>query len=394
MMDEFTKQVPGRLGAETLIDEEELKATRADLAHASHLPGHYYTSPEILELEIEKLFMRDWLVVGRVEEFPNPGDYRAMDIAGESILICRDADGGLNALANVCRHRGVEIAFGEGNRKDFQCPYHGWLYDLTGQLIAAPHAEGFGKFDVKTCRLPRLKIDTWAGFIFINFDEEAPTLNEFLEVDGAREAASFLHAEDTRLVDTYTYEVPCNWKLVPENLIDIYHVNVIHVTSFGKHFKPENFPFQLTKYGWNAEYESNTMAPDGELLFGPMPWLEDKHARFAFTLFLRPNFNMFARQDLLQPWVTYPIAPDRSLVTIFTLLPQQALEMPAFEAKVKILRDFIEQTVDEDMVLLRSIQKGFNSRRYRAGPIHEMEAAIHHRLNTYIDALKGRGEAR
>ena len=62
-MDEFTKQVPGRLGAETLIDEEELKATRADLAHASHLPGHYYTSPEILELEIEKLFMRDWLLM-------------------------------------------------------------------------------------------------------------------------------------------------------------------------------------------------------------------------------------------------------------------------------------------------------------------------------------------
>ena len=379
--------------AEELVRLQDLELARLDDSKSRHIPGYYYTSPDILELEKEKLFMKDWLMVGRIEEFPDPGDYRVIDIIGEQIIICRDQDGGLNALSNVCRHRGVAVAEGEGNKSEFMCPFHAWTYDLTGQLIAAPDADKFSAFDFSACRLPSLKIDTWAGFIFINLDPNAPSLADFLDADGVREAAGFLRAEDTRLVDSYTYILECNWKMMVENNIDMYHLNVIHAGSFGSSFTGDSFDRQLSKYGWRGRYDCATMAPDGEILFKPLPWLEDEGSNFAYTYYLRPNFNFFARQDLLQPCVAYPIDPDTTRVTYITLLPEEALGMPAFDAKVKILRDFIELAASEDLTMLKSLQKGFKSRFFEGGPMHQLEGPMHHRHRTYLEALLNDGEA-
>ena len=378
--------------AEELVRREDLELARVPESRSRHLPGRYYTSPEILELEKEKLFMKDWLMVGRVEEFPNPGDYRVIDILGESIIICRDDEGRLNALSNLCRHRGVEVARGEGNRRDFMCPFHGWTYDLGGGLIAAPESDRFSDYDFANCRLASHKIDSWAGFVFVNLDPDSPSLEDFLDADGVREAAGFLRAEDTRIVDSFTYILECNWKMMVENNIDMYHVNVIHAGSFGGTFEGETFKRQLSKYGWHGPYRCPTMAPDGEILFRPMPWLEQEGPEFAYTYYLRPNFNFFARQDLLQPCVAYPIDADTTRVTYITLLPKEALDMPAFDAKVKILRDFIELAATEDLAMLKSLQKGFKSRFFEGGPMHELEGPMHHRHRTYLEALLGGGE--
>ena len=379
--------------AEELIRTQDLELARVAESESRHIPGYYYTSPEILELEKEKLFIKDWLVVGRVEEFPDPGDYRVIDIIGESIIISRDTKGGLNALSNVCRHRGVEVAHGEGNSNDFMCPFHGWTYDLKGRLIAAPEQSQFSEYDFKSCKLASHKIDTWAGFIFINLDPNSPSLQDFLDADGVREAADFLRAEDTHVVDSFTYTLECNWKMMVENNIDMYHVNVIHAGSFGGSFEGDTFNRQLSKYGWHGRYDCPTMAPDGEILFKPMPWLEQEGANFAFTYFLRPNFNFFARQDLLQPCIAYPIDADTTRVTYMTMLPKEALDMPAFDAKVKILRDFIELAATEDLAMLKSLQKGFKSRFFEGGPMHELEGPMHHRHRTYLEALLAGGEA-
>lgn len=379
--------------AEKLVHLQDLELARLEDSKSRHIPGYYYTSPDILELEKEKLFMKDWLMVGRIEEFPNPGDYRVIDIIGESIIICRDDQGELNALTNVCRHRGVAVAEGEGNRSEFMCPFHAWTYDLKGNLITAPEADKFSAFDFSACQLPSHKIESWAGFIFINLDPNSPSLGDYLDADGVREAADFLRAEDTRIVDSYTYILECNWKMMVENNIDMYHLNVIHAGSFGDTFASDSYDRQLSKYGWRARYDCTTMAPDGEILFKPMPWLEKEGPNFAYTYYLRPNFNFFARQDLLQPCVAYPIDPDTTRVTYITLLPVEALEMPAFDAKVKILREFIELAAGEDLVMLKSLQKGFKSRFFEGGPMHQFEGPMHHRHRTYLEALLNDGEA-
>src|SRR4051812_14881934 len=196
---------------------DELGPTRAPRAEATHLPPHYYTSPEILELEKEKLFFKDWLIVGRVEEWPNPGDYRAMEIVGEPVVVCRNKTGELHAFANVCRHRGVAVAIGQGNAKEFLCPYHAWAYDLDGALVSPARPRGIKLQGPESRRLPPIRLDTWGGFVFINFDENAPPLADYLDVDDYRKAVAYVKPEETVLVDTYTYELDCNWKLVPEN---------------------------------------------------------------------------------------------------------------------------------------------------------------------------------
>ena len=111
-------------------------------------------------MEIEKIFTKDWLCVGRVEEFQNPGDYRAFRIAEEPVLLCRDTSGTLHGFANVCRHRGVEIATGEGNLKKFNCPYHAWMYDLDGQLISAPFSDRNFEGTIRLRQLPPARIQT------------------------------------------------------------------------------------------------------------------------------------------------------------------------------------------------------------------------------------------
>jgi Rieske 2Fe-2S family protein len=201
------------------------------------------------------------------------------------------------------------------------------------------------------------------------------------------------------LVDTYTYDIDCNWKLVPENLADVYHVQVIHVGTFGGATYDASraiAQLTLTRHGWFKEYVSGTMAPDAELLFGPAPWLADheKGKLFAFSAFLRPNFYLFARADMIQPWVAYPLSATRTRVTGWTLLPKEFTGRPAFKEKVAILAEFARRFAQEDANLMRAIQKGLTSRYFVRGPMHEMEKMIHHRINRYLEALHGDGEAR
>ena len=374
--------------------DELFAATRESLLKARHLPGWLYTSPEVFEREIDNIFMKEWLCVGRVEEFENPGDYHAMRIAGEPLLVARDKEGQLNAFRNVCIHRGVEVASGQGNVKSFRCPYHAWVYDLDGKLQGAPHTKEVEGFDFANCTLPRVSLDTWGGYIFVNFDPDCMSLADYLDVDGVRDFAGFLKPEETRTSDKYTFEVPCNWKFVPENLMDMYHVGVIHKDSFGGYFPVNDFRYTLDKNGYHATYESYTMAPKGATLFGTMPWLRGKVSdRFACTVWVRPSMNIFGRHDLIQPIVTTPIDVNHTQVTVYTQLPKAYFDEPAFDEKNKIYADFIRQVLSEDNAMLESLQNGVKSRSFVPGPTVKLERAIHHCLNYYLDRLFGTDES-
>ena len=367
---------------------KEIERTRATLDEARHLPGHYYTSKEIFQREIDMIFMREWLCVGRVEEFEQAGDYRALRIVGEPLVICRGADGELRAFRNLCQHRGVEVAVGEGNTKRFTCRYHGWTYATDGRLSGAPHNDEVRGFDFESCRLPTVNLDIWGGYIFVNFDPHCRSLGECLDADGVRNFAAFLQPENTRTSDKFVFEVPCNWKFVPENLMDMYHVGVIHKASFGAHFPVNDFRFNLTGQGYNAVYEALTMAPNGVTLFRQMPWLEGKVTdKFACTTWLRPTMNIFGRHDLIQPWVAMPIDVDRTEVTIYTQLPNEFFNEPGFAEKNQIYADFIRLVATEDEAMLESLQTGVKSNGFNPGPTVKLERAIHHLLNYYLDAL-------
>ena len=223
------------LDAPILEVGEGLEGVKSPLSMAHHVPGYIYTSPEVFELEKQEIFLKDWLCVGRVEEIGKPGDYATFRLAGEPLVVARDEQGDINAFANVCRHRGVEVAQGQGNLKEFSCPYHGWTYNLKGELLGAPFIKGVEGFDPKTCRLKPVKVDSWGGFLFVNFDTECESLTDFFGDLLAQ--TGDLKPGRMRLWDKFVVNLECNWKLAPENLADWYHLETLHATTLG-HYTP------------------------------------------------------------------------------------------------------------------------------------------------------------
>ena len=126
-----------------------LKTTQISIDGARTLPREYYTSPELFGHELEHIFTKRWLCVGREDRLPNPGDWFTQAVGKESIIVLRDREGAYRAFYNVCRHRGTRIC--EEHSGQFsgtiQCPYHAWTYGLDGRLIGAPSTNDIENFD-------------------------------------------------------------------------------------------------------------------------------------------------------------------------------------------------------------------------------------------------------
>ena len=367
---------------------DAVRRTMNPLDEARHLPGEIYTSAEVLALEKERLFMKDWLCMARVEEIEKPGDYMALRVLDEPVLIARAEDGEINAFANVCRHRGVEVATGQGNVKEFSCPYHGWLYDLKGHLRGVPFMKNVKDFDFDNCRLRRLGTATWAGFVFVNFDPAAEPFEDF--VADFDDAFGMLKMEECRLADKLVADLDCNWKLVVENFMDIYHVQTIHMDTFGGAIKLEDFNFSIKERGFfSAFYDAAPMVIGQKTLFGKMPWMEPYPESFACTGILAPNLQMFARCDDVQPFVIWPLAPDKTRVIVYTLMPERNFADPEFDRKLKDYVDFMVQVVGEDEGMVRSLQNGVGSRSFEPGPMSYLESSIHHLIKHNLERTFG-----
>jgi phenylpropionate dioxygenase-like ring-hydroxylating dioxygenase large terminal subunit len=197
------------------------------------VPTDIYWQPEFYARELDAIYRRAWLCMGRVEQVRAAGDFFVKEIRtfDLSILIVRGKEGELRAFHNVCQHRGnhVELA-ARGNCSVFRCPFHGWAYGLDGRLVGVPDAEAFYDLDRSTRGLRRLPLDIWEGFIFINLNP-APdvSLAEFLGEQGADLVGYPFH----RNTQTFEYEgvVQCNWKCMVDSFCETYHVPVLHRRS-------------------------------------------------------------------------------------------------------------------------------------------------------------------
>jgi len=373
-----------------LLDAEagplDFDQTRLPVEQARHAPGFIYTSSDLFKIEREEIFMRDWLCVGREEEIPNKGDYTAMRILDEPLLIVRAENDEINAFSNICAHRGVEIAKGTGNKRALTCPFHGWTYNLQGMLVGAPLMREVEHFDPSTCRLPPVRIARWKGWIFINFDNDA---RDFPEYVGQLEADfGYLRQEDCRLAVKTVSEVNCNWKLVVENLIDLYHVNVVHRSTNGRSFTKDAFRFSpRARGGYVAEYNSGPSTFSRKPVFGRAPWLGDKPEEFSTAGLLAPNFTLFARIDTVHPYVTWPLGLNRSRIIVYTLLPKVYFDRPNFEEEVEAYRAFQKQVVQEDSEMLESLQNGLGSKKFAPGRMAGIERGVQHVLNGYLDRM-------
>jgi phenylpropionate dioxygenase-like ring-hydroxylating dioxygenase large terminal subunit len=184
-----------------------------------------------------------------------------------------------------------------------------------------------------------------------------------------------------------------------ETLADAYHVEVVHRDTFGKSstgYKPQTSNVKLNKYGSTKQYVSPTFAPNGQVLFGPMPWLADHPSgdHVAMSHFLRPNFAFFARCDMIHCWMAQPMSPTRTRVNGWICMPKEFANDPDFQQKVQLIADYNAKVNQEDRDLIHALQKATTSRYYPSGPVHELERLAYHRNKGYLAAMAGNGDAR
>ena len=146
------------------------------------IPGDRYSSKEFFAKEWEEMWTKVWLLLGRGDEIPEPGDYQMEEVGPESIIMVRQQDMSIKAFYNVCQHRAARLVFNEVDSVEaFICPYHGWRFELDGELTYARDAEDFPEGDpCGKMNLIEIPCEVFAGFIWVNMNEDCESLQEYL----------------------------------------------------------------------------------------------------------------------------------------------------------------------------------------------------------------------
>jgi len=192
------------------------------------LPYSWYTDPEILRREQERIFRPSWQYAGHLGQLPEPGTFFAARAAHVPVVVTRAKDGELRAFLNVCRHRGFPLAEGEGRRETLQCPYHAWTYGLDGSLRAAPRSDEEPDFDACEHGLVAVAVGTWGPFVFVNAGSEPEPLADALGSMPAQVAELGLDVDTLVHTTRWETELDANWKIICENFLECYHCQVAH----------------------------------------------------------------------------------------------------------------------------------------------------------------------
>ena len=346
------------------------------------LAARYYTDGGVFAAEMDRVFARSWVMVGHASEVAEPGMVITARVGDESVLVANDA-GQLRAMFNVCQHRGHELVTSETARLDrITCPYHAWTYGLDGRLL---HARGE---DVGDVCVPRVRLETLAGFLFVNLSAEAAGLAA--TAPGVQDGllARVPDAPRRVLSARLTHEMRANWKVVVENYNECYHCPNVHkwftsgvvapgsyrIASGGSVIRhaaevPSRPPawtrtgdVETSGAGRGAVAGTRSGSGDGG---GPGDGYEAYFVWPASAIQCYPGqvVNTFR-------WV--PLAVDRTLLIREWWFDTADLT----EAQSRLVSDDWENTVAEDFGIVESVQRGVASRGYTPGPLIEDPSGV------------------
>ena len=353
-------------------------------------------NPEFFERERELIFRRHWLMMGRVQELPEAGDYFVRDliVCGVSILIVRGDDGIVRAFHNTCPHRGNTVVMNERGRCPgrFGCNFHGWAFTPRGELEFVPDEENFFGLDKSNYGLSPVHCEIWEGFIFINLAAEpAETLREFLGGLGTQlDGAGF---EKMRLLKTYKVEEVANWKTGIDAQNELYHLPFQHRFTIGDSFLLKDNRYcrfsnvNLYNYHsvWSCEYNPDHRELPTENLLNRMDRslnnvrMSQRISNFDWYL-LFPNAAILLFEgvsgDFFMTYNFWPLAVDRTVWEMRYYFPaaENVGQRLAQECTIGRLRD----TLMEDAFQHEQIQKGLATRARAHMIMQDEEITIRH----------------
>jgi phenylpropionate dioxygenase-like ring-hydroxylating dioxygenase large terminal subunit len=371
-----------------IFDPAHYRKVRLPIAEAETLPPWCYTSEAFYRREIERIFLRSWYFVGRAERVRNPGDYFAFEVAGTPIIIVRGLDGKLRALSNSCRHRGSQIVQGSGNCRSFRCPYHSWVYDTLGRLRGAGGMEDVKSFELGDYGLVEIRLETWGGFMFVNFDADAADLSHWLgDLDDRVSSYGLDKLRCTRSVEKV---LECNWKVYMENAMEEYHLPTVHQATISKLEMKHREEGGRGQYCVIVEEHEGTRAVlPGEKGFPFIPTLTGAAAKGTQYVQIYPNLNFAATKDCVFYVELHPMGVDRTRLVLTSLFPEETVARPDFQEVVERYYRRLDKSAPEDFAIAEVQQRGLRSPLARPGRLSLQEPLVHQIANWVLDRVIG-----
>src|SRR5262245_49420200 len=337
---------------------------------AMHLTptASFYTDPARLHTEQQEVFARSWQLVGHVAQLAQPGDYFTTRLGGESLLFTNDG-GTIRGFFNVCRHRAGPIAYGCGRAQRLSCRYHGWTYDLSGQLLRTTEMEGSG-IDPTQVRLQSFAVHQFGPLLFAALDPATPPFDEFFP--GVTTRCAPLGLERMHYVTTREYSVRANWKVYVDNFLEGYHIPLVHpalnreidyrryIVELG-----ERYTLQYAPVREGSEHYHGQVG-DGQ----------------AYYYWLFPNIMLNIYEGQLQTNVVVPVDAGHTTVRFDWYAFDAAPDLEK-DARWMELARFSEEVQAEDAQICEAVQFNLGSRAYRPGlysPKREAGVQLFHSL--------------
>ena len=387
------------------------------------LPARFYTSQDIFEEELEKIFYGKWIYVACEADLPKPGDYITLKLGTRSFFLQRGQGGEVRGFYNVCRHRGHELLSGErGNRKGISCPYHNWTYDLSGKLLKARGMDA--DFPKEHFGLNPINVKVIGGLIYVCLNSPAPGDIETVSNLLTPYLAPYEVAK-TKIACQKDIIEACNWKLVIENNRECLHCETNHPellvplysSGFGKgfdkdHIQPSEQAFQETLREKEREWEGLRL-PYELIEFPDDLWfrtvrlplanqclshtLKPEHAckkllgnfqrpeGSGLSLWTHPNSWNHFLSDHIVTFAVFPLSVDKTLVRTKWLVAADAVE--GVDYNLDDLTKVWTQTNMQDQSLAEGTYRGICSGGYLPGPIADEEYLVKQFLSWYTNQL-------
>jgi phenylpropionate dioxygenase-like ring-hydroxylating dioxygenase large terminal subunit len=374
-----------------LFDPKTYRAVRGPLRDAETLPPACYTSQEFYQREVSEIFLKSWNLVGRADYVKKPGDYFTHMVGGVSFIVMRGDDGQIRAFVNACRHRGTQLLQGEGNCRTIRCPYHSWVYDSAGSLRGANGMQETRSFAASDYGLIGLRLETWEGFLFVNFDPNAESLGQYLgNLDAWTGSYGF---EEMITVKRREFLIRANWKSYVENSLEHFHLPTVHQKTIGGvravwdpvDGAPGNFVILRSKTTASRATLGNAVS------FGNIPTLRGPAAEGAQYILVYPCTVIGADLDCMWFKQMLPEGPDSMRLLAGFCFTKASVERPDFDEVVENYHRRFELVMGEDNDIAEKHLRGVLNPFARAGRLSSVEPLVHVIDNWILDRVVGPG---
>ena len=320
------------------------------------LPSSWYYDPAVYERERSAVFGTEWVCVARADQLAEPGQYVATTIAGWPILVVVGDDRRVRGLHNVCRHRAGPLVWdGAGHTASLVCRYHGWNYNLSGELT---RARDFGDVEPLGLCLGSVRAEAWRGLVFVSLSPTGPSLIEDL---GAfvGECAGF-SMEDFVFRGEVVHELPVNWKTYTDNYLEGYHIPLVH-PALNKEIDARRYRVDVG----DRWCRHSAPARDGSAVAGRWLW------RW-------PNLALNLYPDGMNVERVLPEGPRRTRV-VYQYFFRPGTQPESYEESMRMSA----QLMEEDRAICEAVQRNLESGAYETGelsPRHEQGVAAFQEL--------------